>query len=298
MAGDVKWIKVSTGIFDDEKILMIESMPGGYEILAVWFKLLVLAGKQNNSGVFMIGKMPCTTKLLSSVFRMKEATVKNAIDIFKGMEMVDIVDGVITIPKWGKHQNLDNIEKKREAQREYMREYRKKQKEVIQGSAENPQDDEEPEPEENPEDIPLAEHDESEHGNQKEKKKSGPTDAEVNAFFDKVWKLYPVKKGKAQVSMTQRKKLFRIGYDAMESAISRYMKELEKDSAWRKPQNGSTFFNSGHVDYLDENFVPDKEKTSYPSSPAPSYDVEAYEKAMMEELMADHKEPQKTIEDR
>lgn len=290
MAGDVKWIKVSTGIFDDEKILMIESMPGGYEILAVWFKLLVLAGKQNNSGVFMIGKMPCTTKLLASVFRMKESTVKNAIDIFCDMEMVDIVDGVITIPKWGKHQSLDGVRKKREAQREYMREYRKKQKNMIRRTEENPQEEEEPEPEEKPEDENPAKHE--------EKKKAGPTDAEINAFFDSVWKLYPVKKGKGQVSTTQRKKLFRVGYAAMENAIGRYMKELEKDSSWRKPQNGSTFFNSGYVDYLDENFVPDKEKTSSPSSPAPSYDVEAYEKAMMEELMADHKEPQKTIADR
>ena len=278
MAGDVKWIKVSTGIFDDEKILMIESMPGGYEILAVWFKLLVLAGKQNNSGVFMIGKIPCTTKLLASVFRMKESTVKNAIDVFCDMEMVDIVDGVITIPKWGKHQSLDGVRKKREAQREYMREYRKKQKNVIRRTEENPQEEEEPEPEEKPEDENQAKHE--------EKKKAGPTDAEINAFFDSVWKLYPVKKGKGQVSTTQRKKLFRVGYDAMESAISRYMKELEKDSAWRKPQNGSTFFNSGYVDYLDENFVPDKEKTTSALYQSPSYDIAAYEKAMMDELMA------------
>ncbi len=278
MAGDVKWIKVSTGIFDDEKILMIESMPGGYEILAVWFKLLVLAGKQNNSGVFMIGKIPCTTKLLSSVFRMKESTVKNAIDVFCDMEMVDIVDGVITIPKWGKHQSLDGVRKKREAQREYMREYRKKQKNVIRRTEENPQEEEEPEPEEKPEDENPEKHE--------EKKKSGPTDAEINAFFDSVWKLYPVKKGKGQVSTTQRKKLFRVGYAAMENAIRRYMNELEKDSSWRKPQNGGTFFNSGYVDYLDENFVPDKEKTTSALSQSPSYDIAAYEKAMMDELMA------------
>lgn len=27
MASDVKWIKITTDIFDDEKVLMIESMP-------------------------------------------------------------------------------------------------------------------------------------------------------------------------------------------------------------------------------------------------------------------------------
>ena len=69
--------------------------------------------------------------------------------------------------------------------------------------------------------------------------------------------MYPVKKGKGQVSDTQRKKLYKIGFDQMERAIERYLKELKKDASWRKPQNGSTFFNSGYVDYLDNNFAPD-----------------------------------------
>ena len=40
----------------------------------------------------------------------------------------------------------------------------------------------------------------------------------------------------------------------MVRAIDRYKSDLEKDSDWRKPQNGSTFFNSGYVDYLDKNY--------------------------------------------
>ena len=42
---DVKWIKITTDIFDDEKILLIESLPDAYAIITVWFKLLCLAGK-------------------------------------------------------------------------------------------------------------------------------------------------------------------------------------------------------------------------------------------------------------
>ena len=48
----------------------------------------------------------------------------------------------------------------------------------------------------------------------------------------------------------------------MTRAIERYKKGLEAEP-WRKPQNGSTFFNSGYVDYLDENYEEPKpqEKT-------------------------------------
>ena len=47
---EVKWIKIVTDIFDDEKVLLIESLPDAYAIITVWFKLLCLAGKQNNKG--------------------------------------------------------------------------------------------------------------------------------------------------------------------------------------------------------------------------------------------------------
>ena len=92
------------------------------------------------------------------------------------------------------------------------------------------------------------------------------TKADIDKFFESIWTLYPVKKGKGQVSDTQRKKLFKIGYDQMERAIERYLKELKKDASWRQPQNGSTFFNSGYVDYLDSNFAPDAKQVPQPQT--------------------------------
>ena len=132
---DVKWIKITTDIFDDEKILLIESLPEPYAIITVWFKLLCLAGKQNNSGVFMMGQMPYTDKMLSTIFRMKEATVTMALQTFQQFGMVEIIDGVITIPNWGKHQNLDQLENKKEYMRNYMKDYREKQKLLTSGKS-------------------------------------------------------------------------------------------------------------------------------------------------------------------
>lgn len=87
---------------------------------------------------------------------------------------------------------------------------------------------------------------------------------EANELFEQLWKAYPSKKGKAQVSDTAKARLLKIGYDEMMRAIDRYIYDLEKDSDWRKPQNGSTFFNSGYVDYLDANYksVEDAQKES------------------------------------
>ena len=129
MASDVKWIKITTDIFDDEKILLIESLPDSYAIIVVWFKLLCLAGKQNNSGVFIMNnRVAYTDKMLATIFRMKETTVTMALQTFEQFGMVEIIDGVITIPNWGKHQSLDQLENRKEYMRNYMREYREKQK--------------------------------------------------------------------------------------------------------------------------------------------------------------------------
>lgn len=133
---EVKWIKITTDIFDDEKILLIESLPDSYAIITVWFKLLCLAGKQNNSGVFMLGKIAYTDKMLATIFRMKESTVTMALQTFEQFGMIEIIDGVITIPNWGKHQNLEQLQERRNYQREYQKEYRKKQKLLASADAE------------------------------------------------------------------------------------------------------------------------------------------------------------------
>ena len=61
---EVKWIKITTDIFDDEKILLIESLPDSDSIIVIWFKLLCLAGKMNNSGVCADAEQPaiCSTE--------------------------------------------------------------------------------------------------------------------------------------------------------------------------------------------------------------------------------------------
>lgn len=138
---DVKWIKIVTDIFDDEKILLIESLPDKYAIIVCWFKLLCLAGKQNNNGVFMMNnRIAYTEEMLATIFRMPLNTVRMAINTFKDFEMVEVVEGVITIPKWHKHQSLDAYEKRKERDRLYQQEKRAKQRELIAQSSDKSSD--------------------------------------------------------------------------------------------------------------------------------------------------------------
>ena len=288
---DVKWIKITTDVFDDEKILLIESLPDAYAIIVVWFKLLCLAGKQNNSGVFMMGQMPYTDRMLATIFRMKEATVKMALEVFENFQMVEIIDGVITIPNWGKHQNLDQLENKKQYMRNYMQEYREKQKALTckdacktnskTNSKTNVSQADKEEEKDIEEDIDNNKHCASDNAPVVKK----PSKSDIDSFFETIWKLYPNKKGKGQVSDSKKKALYEIGLEEMTRAIDRYIKDLAKED-WRKPQNGSTFFNSGYVDYLDDNYQPIKstpqvKKNSFNNFNQRSYNFEQLESDLL-----------------
>ena len=81
-----------------------------------------------------------------------------------------------------------------------------------------------------------------------------PTVGEAESLFEELWKAYPQKRGKGSISITAKKKLLKIGREHMLKAIKRYVEECKTCGRYYK--NGSTFFNSGYIDYLDENFKP------------------------------------------
>ena len=129
---EVKWIKIVTDIFDDEKMLMIEALPSHDSIIVIWFKLLTFAGKQNNNGVFLFNdRIAYTDEMLATIFRRDVNLVRMALDTFRNFGMIDIIDNVITIPNWNKHQSLDAYEKKKIRDRERIAKKRAEQKALI-----------------------------------------------------------------------------------------------------------------------------------------------------------------------
>lgn len=129
---EVKWIKIVTDIFDDEKMLLIDGLPEHDAIIVIWFKLLCLAGKQNNGGVFMISdKIAFTDEMLATIFHRPLNTVRLALNVFEKYRMIEIVDDTITIPNWSKHQSLDSYERKKENDRLRQAKKRELQRALI-----------------------------------------------------------------------------------------------------------------------------------------------------------------------
>lgn len=139
MAHDVKWIKITTDIFEpDGKLFAIESLPDGYLIEVVWFKLLVLTGKLNNNGFIVnSAKIPFTDEMLSVAFRIDLGTIQRALEIFEKYGMVEVVDNAYMISNWLKHQSGDRLDEIKENNRERQQRYRDKQKLIIKEDERN-----------------------------------------------------------------------------------------------------------------------------------------------------------------
>lgn len=132
---EIKWIKITTDIFDDEKICLIDALPNPDVILVIWFKILTLAGKHNSNGLLMMtDKVHYTDEMLATIFRRPLNTVRMAIEVFEQFGMIEIIDGIISLPNWEKHQNVDGMEKIKEQTRNRVAKYRKKQKNLALGN--------------------------------------------------------------------------------------------------------------------------------------------------------------------
>ena len=83
--------------------------------------------------------------------------------------------------------------------------------------------------------------------------------------FEKIWSMYPEKKGKGQVSKKSKEQIEKLGIEKMERALQRYIDDVEKQRkqgfSSLRYKNGSTWFNSGYEDYLvEENNITEAKK--------------------------------------
>ena len=91
--------------------------------------------------------------------------------------------------------------------------------------------------------------------NKKEKENNNNNNKkEIENFFEECWNLYPKKEGRASVSFTKKTELFKLG-EELKREVNRYKDKIETEKTEKKYiKQGSTFFNSGYIDYLDINY--------------------------------------------
>ena len=96
--------------------------------------------------------------------------------------------------------------------------------------------------------------------NKNNKENNNNNKIEIENFFEECWMLYPKKEGKGSISISKKTELFKLG-EELKRAVNRYKDKIETEKTEKKYiKQGSTFFNSDYVDYLDRNFLEEQKQ--------------------------------------
>lgn len=127
---DVKWIKITTDMFDNRKIRHLRKLPEGNSIVLIWVMLLAMAGKCNDHGkIYLTENIPYTPKMLADELDFEENTVQLALQALEQLDMIVLDDGYFSITGWEEHQNIEGMDRIREQNR--IRKQRQREKEQL-----------------------------------------------------------------------------------------------------------------------------------------------------------------------
>jgi uncharacterized phage protein (TIGR02220 family)/predicted phage replisome organizer len=126
---DVKWIKITTDMFDNRKVKHLRRLPDGNNIVLIWVMLLTMAGRCNANGmVFLTENIPYTPKMLADELDFEENTVILALQALENLNMIVTDSGFFAIAGWQEYQNIDGMDKIREQNRIRQANFKQRQK--------------------------------------------------------------------------------------------------------------------------------------------------------------------------
>lgn len=132
--GDVKWVKITTDMFDNRKIKHLRRLPDGNNVVLIWVMLLTMAGRCNAGGmIFLTENIPYTPKMLADELDFEENTVLLALKALQELGMISTDGSSFCIANWQEYQNIEGMDKIREQNR--LRKQRQRERQRLEAEA-------------------------------------------------------------------------------------------------------------------------------------------------------------------
>ena len=136
---EVKWVKLTTDMFDNRKIKHLRRLPEGNNIVLIWVMLLTMAGRCNSGGmIFLTENIPYTPKMLADELDFEENTVVLALNVLEQLDMIVTDNGYFAIAGWEEYQSADKLAEIRAKDRERKRLKKVQSKALLEESTEIP----------------------------------------------------------------------------------------------------------------------------------------------------------------
>lgn len=296
MADEKKYyyMRLKENFFDSEQMIVLESMQDGVLYSNILLKMYLKSLKYN--GKLMLAEyIPYSPQMIATITRHQVGTVERALRIFRELGLIEVLDNGaifmadiqnyigkgsseadrirayrkrieeekmllentdVTNVRTNVRKNYPKIEIESEIEKEIEKELELElEYNSLVHSDEMHALENLPKVQNSVDDSKLPQ----EQKLASKSKTSKPSKAEIEAVFEDLWKLYPVKRGKGSISYTTKLKVYGVR-EQIPRCIERYVDDTKKRFGHREGgyqrwlKNGSTFFNSGYVDYLDENY--------------------------------------------
>jgi len=257
MAEDKKyfWLKLPTDFFKDRCMKKLKRMAAGPTYLVIYQKMLLLS-LENEGNIYFEG--------IEDSFEdeMSLELDENVEDI--QMTLLFLVKYDLIEKKSENHYFMTQVPEMIGSETDSARRKRKSRNKLVTLSQQNEtssQDvtncpaikEKEKEKEKEKKNIDQKSEQSKKPKEEKPSQSSDDDQNSLNIFFEKVWSKYPNKKGKSNISKTQKAKLYKLN-DQLFRCIERYLRDptLKVNGGFKEFQHGSTFFNKGYLDWTDE----------------------------------------------
>lgn len=135
---EIKWVKLTTDMFDNRKIKHLRRLPEGNNIVLLWVMLLTMAGRCNSGGmIFLTENIPYTSKMLADELGFEENTVKLALTTLEQLNMIVTDHGFFSIAGWEEYQNIEGMDKIREQNRLRQAKFKEKKRALPSNVTDN-----------------------------------------------------------------------------------------------------------------------------------------------------------------
>lgn len=268
------YLKLKENFFDSEEMIILESMPDGYLYSNILLKLY-LRSLKNEGRLMYKNYLPYTPSILAPLVRHPIGVVEKAINVFQQLGLIEVLDnGAIYM------MDIQNFIGESSTEADRKRDYRRRIEQEkaldvgqmsgqmsrnnhgqMSGQTSVQMSDESPDKTtleirdksiEYRDNISCASDDSQETKNDVRKQH----EQAAAEMFERLWSRYPRKKGKGSVSKSQKLKLYKLGEEELSRALDRFNAAMAGRDTQYIPY-GSTWFNTGYVDYLDENYQAD-----------------------------------------
>ncbi|GEN50080.1 phage replisome organizer N-terminal domain-containing protein [Alkalibacterium pelagium] len=211
------YLKLKENFFEDDSMIVLESMPDGYMYSNILLKLY-LRSLKNEGKLMFKDRIPYNSTILAQVTRHSVGDIEKAIRVFKELELIEVMDnGAIFIT------DIQNFIGESSTEADRKRAYRKRIEDEKKSLPETADICPDKSKDKSPPEISKSKDKlEKELSNTESDNYSTESDTQTASFED-FWKVYPNKKSKQKAA-----KLFEKVIDENEATFEEIMEGVKK----------------------------------------------------------------------